>query len=88
MLKLALTCSRSSFIFRGLTLDLFLSSVHFLVKAKQAQLSNCRSVKVSKNFFLFKNRNEFLFSDFPAQEKLYLLIQFFQNELLLKNKCQ
>ena len=59
-------CSRSVLIFRGLTCDYFLSSVHFYC-LRQAPLSNSKIVMVTRNVIDSKFENGNQLSDFPAK---------------------
>ena len=58
-------CSRSVLIFRGLTCDFVLRSVHFHWKANS--LSDGKSIKVTKTWSTFDFENGNKLSDFPAK---------------------
>ena len=58
----------------------------YFLKGRQTPLLNSKRLKITKNLIDFNFESEFQFSDFSADRKVFLLIQFLQFEFhFIKN---
>ena len=73
-------------VFRGLAYNIFQVRFYLFFKRKQTPLLNSKRLKITKNLIDFNFESEFHFSDFSADRKVFLLIQFLQFEFhFIKN---